>query len=167
LAVTEEFLMLARAALSVLTLIYAIDPALAESVNCATSVAGAQRLRCSEKLGSPAPKPAAGATTNAPETRLIALAEEILRKQLRKPESAKFTMISVKTAADGSTGVCGMIDSQNDTDGRTGPKPFVYDGQDIYFLIASDGADNGTIHDGPFLDRIFERAKEAHGKFCR
>ena len=159
--------MLARAVLSVLTLIYAIDPALAESVNCTTPVARAQRLRCSEELRRPASNPAAGTTTNAPETRLIALAEQILRKQLRKPESAKFTLISVKTAADGSTGVCGMIDSQNDTDGRTGPKPFVYDGQNIYFLIASDGADNGTIYNGPFLDRIFERAKEAHGKFCR
>jgi len=159
--------MLAGAALSLLTLIYAVDPAVPESINCATPVAGAQRLRCSEKLDRPASKPTAGATTNAPETRLIARAEEILRKQLRKPESAKFTMISVKTAADGSTGVCGMIDSQNDTDGRTGPKPFVYDGQNIYFLVASDGADNGTIYDGPFLDRTFERANEAHGKFCR
>jgi hypothetical protein len=165
LAIKEEFLMLAGAALCVLTLIYAVDPAVAESIDCATPVAGA--LRLSERLDRSGSKPTAGATTNAPETKLVALAEEILRKQLRKPESAKFTMISVKTAADGSTGVCGMIDSQNDTDGRTGPKPFVYDGQNIYFLVASDGADNGTIYDGPFLDRTFERAKEAHGKFCR
>jgi hypothetical protein len=75
-------------------------------------------------------------------------------------------MVSIRTAADGSTAVCGMIDSRNDTDGMTGPKPFVYDGRDLYILIASDGADNGTIHDGPFLDRVFERANEAHSKYC-
>ena len=103
---------------------------------------------------------------NVPEIELIALAKKMLRKQLRNPASAQFTMVSIKTAADGSMAVCGMINSQNDTDGRTGPKPFVYDGRNIYVLISSDGADNGTIHDGPFLDQIFERAKEAQSKFC-
>ena len=152
--------MIVQATVGVLAVIFAMDAAVA------TSVDAAQYLRCHEKSVRSVLKPAAVATMDAPETKLIALAKEMLRKQLRKPASAQFTMVSIKTAADGSTAVCGLIDSQNDTDGRTGPKPFVYDGRDVYLLISSDGADNGTIHDGPFLNRIFERAKEAHSKFC-
>jgi hypothetical protein len=148
--------MLARAALGVLATMCAMDATIAKNVSRAIPVEVAQRERCCDEPARP----------NAAETELIALAKKTLRKQLREPASAQFTMVSIKTAADGSTAVCGMVDSRNDTDGMTGPKPFVYDGRNLYILIASDGADNGTIHDGPFLDRVFERANEAHSKYC-
>ena len=151
-----DYLVIARAALSVLAMMCAMDTAIAKNVNRAMLVEVAQREPCCDKSVQP----------NASEVELIALAKKTLRQQLRKPTSAQFTMVSIKTAADGSTAVCGMVDSRNDTDGMTGPRPFVYDGRNIYILIASGGADNGTIHDGPFLDRVFEREKEAHGKFC-
>ena len=160
--------MLIRAILGVLSLTGPMDAIVAGTGNRLAHAAAAQHECCSVELPQPvSARRAAGDATSAPETGLIATAKMLLRRQLRRPDSARFTSVAVKTAPDGSTAVCGMIDSRNDTDGMTGPKPFVYDGQNVYVLIASDGADNGTIRDGPSLDRVFKRVEETHSKFCR
>jgi hypothetical protein len=159
-------LTVARTALGALAIIFAMDGAVAETVKCTALADSAERLRCYDTLSPPVLTPAAG-TAKAAEAGLIGVAKTKLRRLLRNPASARFTTVSIKIAADGSSAVCGMVDSQNDTDGMTGPKPFVYDGRDLYVLISSDGADNGTIHDGRFLTQTFERANDAHSKFCR
>jgi hypothetical protein len=161
-------LMLIRAILSVLSMMCPIDASVANAGTWTAHADAAQRaLCCDEKLQPVSSRRVGGGATSTPEAGPTALAKTLLRKQLRRPDSAQFTMVAVRTASDGSTAVCGMIDSRNDTDGMTGPKPFVYDGKDVYVLIASDGADNGTIHDGRSLDQAFKRAEETHSKFCR
>ena len=160
--------MLTCAILGMLSMMCPIDTAAAATGNRPTPVAMAQRERgCDDSLQPVSSRHAAGGETRTPDAGLIARAKTALRKELRRPDSAAFTMVAIKTASDGATAVCGMIDSRNDTDGMTGPKPFVYDGHEVYVLVTSGGADNGTIRDGPFLDRALKRAEETHSKFCR
>src|SRR5690348_864099 len=105
--------MLIRAALGVLSIMCTLDTAIAKSVRCSVLVETADRERCYDRSPrSQSSKPPAGGTANTLETPLIAIAKKAVRDQLRKPESAQFTMVSIKKAGDGSTAVCGMIDSR-------------------------------------------------------
>jgi len=101
------------------------------------------------------------------EADMVAAAKAAMRGRLRIPQSGKFGSVSVKVADDNTKAVCGTVDSRNDTDGMTGPIPFVYDGTKTYLLVSSGGADNGTIYDGTYLTQGYESASAIHDKFCR
>lgn len=142
----------------------------AQSVDeCRKITAAVERLDCYDKLPLSAisTPPAAKAQPKAAEDPFIVAARAAVRKQLRDPDSARFSDLKLKKAKDGARGVCGEVNAKNSTGGFTGPKLFVYDGKGARILISDAAQGNSTSFDRDMLGVMLGGTIKMYDQFCK
>jgi hypothetical protein len=98
---------------------------------------------------------------------MIAAAKAAVLKQLREPDSARFSNLKVRAAADGAKGVCGEVNARNAFGGMTGPKLIVYDGKIGRVMVSEDGPGNPTDFDRTLLGITLRETLQAYDRFCK
>jgi hypothetical protein len=135
----------------------------AEAINCRGIPDSLERLRCYDTQADQAAAAERGKQVD--EDPLVAKARELVKRQLRDPDSAQFRNFDIKTIA-GRKGLCGQVNAKNGFGGLTGFLDVAFDGEYAWILIFNAGAGNPTSMSDSSLGASIGSRLKAHEIWC-